>query len=75
MSSVNESQATSPLAVSSYRYPTGWFVVAWSSDGRPGTSSGSQTTSFELHQHHLHATVDVNYGAVTRRRGQEDGSW
>lgn len=36
MSLVNESQTTSPLAVSSYRYPTGWFVVAWSSDVAPG---------------------------------------
>ena len=36
MSSVNDSQATSPLAVSSYRYPTGWFVVAWSSNVAPG---------------------------------------
>jgi hypothetical protein len=32
MSLVNESQPASPLAVSSYRYPTGWFVVAWSSN-------------------------------------------
>ena len=36
MSLVNESHTTSPLAVSSYRYPTGWFVVAWSSDVAPG---------------------------------------
>jgi len=26
----------SPLSVSSYRYPTGWYVVAWSSDVEPG---------------------------------------
>lgn len=36
MSLVNESQTASPLAVSSYRYPTGWFVVGWSSDVAPG---------------------------------------
>ncbi|HEX2562962.1 MAG TPA: Rieske 2Fe-2S domain-containing protein, partial [Acidimicrobiales bacterium] len=36
MSLVNESQPASPLAVSSYRYPAGWFVVAWSSDVAPG---------------------------------------
>jgi len=26
----------SPLSVSSYRYPTGWYLVAWSSDVDPG---------------------------------------
>lgn len=31
-----ESDVESPLAVSAYRYPTGWYVVAWSSDVRPG---------------------------------------
>ena len=29
--------ASSPLAVSSYRYPTGWYVVSWSSDVPAGT--------------------------------------
>jgi phenylpropionate dioxygenase-like ring-hydroxylating dioxygenase large terminal subunit len=29
--------AVSPLGVPSYRYPTGWFVVAWSTDVEPGT--------------------------------------
>jgi Rieske [2Fe-2S] domain len=36
MSLVNEIQPISPLALSPYRYPTGWFVVAWSSDVAPG---------------------------------------
>jgi phenylpropionate dioxygenase-like ring-hydroxylating dioxygenase large terminal subunit len=30
-------QAGSPLAVSSYRYPTGWYIVGWASDFGPGT--------------------------------------
>lgn len=31
-----ESELESPLAVSAYRYPTGWYVVAWSSDVAAG---------------------------------------
>ena len=32
-----EEAATSPLALSTYRYPTGWYVVSWASDVPPGT--------------------------------------
>ena len=28
---------TAPLSVSNYRYPTGWYVVAWSGDVETGT--------------------------------------
>ncbi len=28
---------TAPLSVSSYRYPTGWYVVGWSGDVSAGT--------------------------------------
>jgi phenylpropionate dioxygenase-like ring-hydroxylating dioxygenase large terminal subunit len=31
------SGGSAPLSVSSYHYPTGWYVVAWSSDVEPGT--------------------------------------
>src|SRR5438270_8471839 len=34
--SAREDAAGSPLAVSSYRYPTGWYIVAWASDVAPG---------------------------------------
>jgi phenylpropionate dioxygenase-like ring-hydroxylating dioxygenase large terminal subunit len=32
------SGGSAPLSVSSYRYPTGWYVVAWSSEVEPGTA-------------------------------------
>jgi phenylpropionate dioxygenase-like ring-hydroxylating dioxygenase large terminal subunit len=35
-SSLQEQAAGSPLAVSSYRYPTGWYIVAWSTDVERG---------------------------------------
>ncbi|HLN17062.1 MAG TPA: Rieske 2Fe-2S domain-containing protein [Acidimicrobiales bacterium] len=39
MSVIDETaiEPESPLAVSSYRYPTGWYIVAWSTDMTPGT--------------------------------------
>jgi phenylpropionate dioxygenase-like ring-hydroxylating dioxygenase large terminal subunit len=33
---VDEVEASSPLGLASYRYPTGWYVVAWADDIAPG---------------------------------------
>jgi hypothetical protein len=35
--SVSELAVDTPLGVSSYRYPTGWYIAAWSSDIGHGT--------------------------------------
>ena len=33
---VDEVEVSSPLGLASYRYPTGWYVVAWADDIAPG---------------------------------------
>jgi phenylpropionate dioxygenase-like ring-hydroxylating dioxygenase large terminal subunit len=37
MTIAEEDAAESPLALSSYRYPTGWYIVGYASDIGPGT--------------------------------------